>query len=121
VEGEKMGAGYINIEDTILHIKKRPKMYVYEARMDNVYHYLSGFLLSNLRSSEAQDIDHAFKRDFNGFVEQWAYDNKGLDFRRKVILWHRIISACTNSDEDAINLFYQISEEFFEAYHMENG
>jgi len=116
-----MGAGYINIEETISYTKKRPKMYVYEARMDNLYYYLYGCLLSNLRSLEAHDIDRAFKENFNGFVEQWAYDNKGLDFRRKVILWHRIISACTNSDEDAINLFYQISDEFFEAYHKENG
>jgi len=38
-----------------------------------------------------------------------------------VVVWYKIISSCTNGDDEAVNLFYQICDEFFEAYHKKNG
>jgi len=113
--------GYINIEERIYNIRKRPKMYVHEVRLDYIYYLIAGSLGSNIGSRDVQNIDIAFKRDFNQWVEEWIYEKKEIDFRRKVVVWHKIISSCANGDEEAVNLFYQISSEFFEVYHKENG
>lgn len=114
-----MNTGYINIEELISSIKKRPRMYVYEVRVDYIYYLLVGCLISNLRSVNAQRIDYVFKRDFIEWVIQWLYKNKEVDFRvrNKIILWYQMISECAHDDEEAVNLFFQISEEFFAEYH----
>jgi len=113
--------GYINIEEKISNIRKRPKMFVYEIRLDYIYYLIAGSLGSNMGSPDVQDIDIAFKHDFNQWVEEWIYEKKEIDFRRKVVVWYKIISSCTNGDDEAVNLFYQICDEFFEAYHKKNG
>ena len=105
---------YIPIDERISYLKKRPRMYIAEVRIDYIYYFLTGYLTGNLSSPEVQEIDFAFHRDFNNWVEDWVYENKGMDMRRQDVPWYLIISRCTDNEEEAVELFYKLSDEIFQ-------
>jgi len=66
-----------NISELIRAIKGRPKMFIPELRIDQLYFYISGFLLAKRTNKILESIDISFSEEFNTWLtEKIHYKNK---------------------------------------------
>ena len=94
----------MNIKDFINAIQNRPKMYVEELRLDYIYYIIIGFLGSNLMN----------KNYFPNWLLEWVRKNKNEYYEKRSFYWYHILIDVTNSEEEAIMLFFELSDKFFE-------
>ena len=65
-----------NINELIKAIKGRPKMFIPELRIDQLYFYISGFLLAKRTNEILESIDISFSEEFNTWLtEKIHYKN----------------------------------------------
>jgi len=64
-----------------------------------------------------EDIDKNFRRNFNKWVAEWLYTHKKVDFRKDYLTWYHMFEKVAPNEKEALELFYSVSEEFFEEYH----
>ena len=111
----------MNIEEFIRAIQKRPLMYIEALRIEYIYHLLTGFHLSNVSNKNYNDVDRCFHSFFKKWILQWIRKNKNPDYDVESFYWHHFIKDITESEEEAVELFFQLSEQFFEEYHSKEG
>lgn len=103
----------MDIETFIKSVQSRPLMYVEEVKIEYIYYLIVGFLGSNLINQRGYDIDQNFKSNFMQWVYDWVLKNVNRDYERKSFFWYHIIKEITNSEEEAVNLFFELSDTFF--------
>lgn len=103
----------MDIKEFIAAIQNRPKMFVEEVRLDYLYYLIFGHLGSNLMK-EYSDIDKKFSAYFYNYVLEWVRKNVDENYERNSFFWYHIIRDVTNTEEEAVDLFFKLSEKFFE-------
>lgn len=103
----------MDIKEFIAAIQNRPKMYVEEVRLDYLYYLIWGYLGGNLMKGYS-DIEKKFQAYFYNYVLEWARKNVDENYERNSLFWHQIIRDVTNTEEEAVDLFFKLSEKFFE-------
>lgn len=59
-----------NISELIDAINKRPKMFIPDLKIDQLYFYISGFLLAKKTNETLESIDILFCEEFNTWLAQ---------------------------------------------------
>jgi len=106
----------MDVKQKIINIKGRPKMFISELRVDYIYHYLEGYLscFKEFKLSIEDDINLIFFSDFSHWTHEWINKNLApVDFS---FVWYKMIKDATKNEDDATNLFFRISDEFFEEF-----
>lgn len=110
----------MNVEKFILAIKNRPLMYVEQIRIDYIFYLLKGYVGSNLSIEEKKEIDYTFHSKFYQWVLAWTNKNTDKVFETsESYYWHKILSEVSDSEQSAVNLFFELCDTFFEEYHRE--
>lgn len=104
----------MNIKEFISAIQKRPKMYVEEVRLDYIYYLVIGYLGSNLINESGCSIDRKFKAHFSNWVLEWVRKNVDESYERKSFFWYQILNDVTSNENEATDLFFKLSNIFFQ-------
>ena len=104
----------MNIKEFINAVQDRPQMYVEEVKLDYIYYLLMGFLGSNMVNRSGSKIDQTFKIYFSNWVLEWVKKNVNENYERRSFFWYHILTDITNSEREATELFFQLSNEFFQ-------
>ena len=104
----------MSIEEFIKSIRNRPLMYVEKLDINYVNYIVIGFLISNLMKDDSYKIDKIFHRHFIGWLIKWVKENVDSNYKKKSFYWHHIFIEITDNEEDAVKLFFELSEKFFE-------
>ena len=57
-----------NISELIRSINRRPKMFIPDLKIDQLYFYISGFLLAKKTNELLENIDISFSEEFNSWL-----------------------------------------------------
>jgi hypothetical protein len=57
-----------NISELIRAINRRPKMFIPDLKIDQLYFYISGFLLAKKTNELLENIDISFCEEFNSWL-----------------------------------------------------
>lgn len=110
-----------NIEELLVHMKKRPQMFVGKMSLELIATYIDGFLASHRMLGVADDVDIAFFEKFYKWVGEWIKKNvnKELDFPGG---WGyvSIISDVWEQEEERVKMFFILTETFFKELHEKN-
>ena len=109
----------MSIEKFIRNIRNRPLMYVEKLDMHYIYYLIVGFLGSNLKEGDSYKIDRIFHRHFIGWLIKWVKENVDSNYEKKSFYWHHIFIEITDNEEDAVKLFFELSEKFFKEYKLQ--
>ena len=109
---------YYGIKNLIVSLQLRPKMFLKEEKLDYVYYLLTGYITHLFESMECQHFierNENFQRDFLSWVMDWALIkfNKNYAEGNEFLFWYQIIEQNTNSNEEAMKTFYELSRQFF--------
>lgn len=107
--------GKYDIEMLIAGIRRRPRMYVDEVKIEYIYHFLFGYSMGN-REKESES-DKIFRLAFSKWFFGWIIKNLDSNYENQSFVWYHMLIDVTNSAEEAVELFFQLSEKFFEEYH----
>ncbi|MCB5955327.1 hypothetical protein [Enterococcus sp. CWB-B31] len=109
---------YRNVEKLITSVQLRPKMYIAEIRIDYLYHFLLGRISAVMRTDLIEDIDLVFKRNFSRWTEEWMLEKFGKKYDE--LFWYKWFQKAAKTDQEAMELFFEASKEFFDDYHKNN-
>ena len=104
----------MDIKTFISSIQNRPKMYVEEIRLDYIFYLIFGFLGSNMINGSIYNTDQKFKIYFSDWVLNWITNNIDKSYEQKSFFWYHYLCDVTNSEEEAVELFFKLSSIFFE-------
>lgn len=108
----------MQIEDIIKAIQKRPKMFVDEEKIEYIYHFILGACFTNVCG---EDINRKFSCWFWKWLEIWIRENINPHYFSETASWCDEIKMIANEDEEAVRLFYELSQKFFDDYHNKKG
>lgn len=109
------------IEKVIDNIKKRPKMYVTEVKIEYIYHYISGYCLASNHFS-ADDIDKWFCGWFWKWLVKWIEDNIEPEYQPKSVIWYDDIKVIAEKEEkNEVDVFFDLCTLFFDEYKNQTG
>ncbi|MBP1042401.1 hypothetical protein I6N95_15380 [Vagococcus sp. BWB3-3] len=108
---------YKNIEETIANIKLRPKMFIEELKLKNLYFLLGGYIGCALTTGISTEIDEVFKKDFSQWTKEWLGLNVAMDFSNDCLSWYKMYQKASETEEEALELFFKSSQEFFVDFH----
>jgi len=108
----------LNIKELIVAMKIRPQMFVFPVRVDYIYYYLMGFAASQNRNNP-DDVDLAFKNDFYYWAYNWIIKNKDSQYELNAAFWYHMFQDVTKEENEAVELFFKLSEEFFGKFHYD--
>ena len=109
----------MSVEELINRIKGRLGMYIGEPNFDYLYYYISGFLYNNSATNRVSDIEKSFSYEFHKWVQKWIRENKGVHIEEEID-YHSYIKIICKSDEECINLFFELCSIFFKEFHNKN-
>lgn len=89
-------------------------MYVEKIKISYIYYLVIGFLGSNLIKQDNYRIDRLFKQYFTGWVLNWVKENIDSNYEKNSFFWYRMLIEISDSEENAVELFFELSENFFE-------
>lgn len=104
----------MNIKEFINAIGNRPKMYVEEMKLDYIYYLVIGYLGCTLINKTDCIIEQKFKSHFPNWLLVWVKKNVDEKYERQSFFWHHILRDVTNNESEAIELFFKLSNEFFQ-------
>lgn len=110
----------MQIEQLIISIHKRPKMFLREERIDYLYYFLSGYCGANNKLSE-DDMDRKFCFWFSKWLVMWIIDNVDSEYSPKTAYWYDDIRIITKKGQDEMNMFFELCNMFFEDYRKKIG
>ncbi len=101
-----------NISELIRAIKRRPKMFIPELKIDQLYFYISGFLLAKRTNEILESIDIWFSEEFNTWLTE------KIHYKNNYSNWLYMIEDSPYEDKfSAIMNFF--SEWLSEKEHLE--
>ncbi|WP_172253552.1 hypothetical protein [Saccharibacillus deserti] len=107
----------MNIEELISAIRKRPGMFVQDKRLDYIKYFITGFYCHGFVSKTVAVVDTHFSEEFHRWVKGWIKNNLGINFEEEHG-WYEYIAASTKSNEEAFELFFRLTDEFFREFHQ---
>ncbi|MCH5267595.1 MAG: hypothetical protein J1E62_04540 [Lachnospiraceae bacterium] len=107
----------MNIETLIEAMKKRPKMFVEEEKIEYIFYFLFGYCSSNLDD----DLDKYFCMWFGKWLIRWIKEHIDEQYVPKTALWHHDIKMIAGDKQDEAKFFYDLCDEFFEDYRKRRG
>lgn len=105
----------MTIQNLISIIKQRPGMFVEDNRLDYIKYFINGFYFQLSNSNCLTPIDEYFKNNFDDWVKSWIMDNRGINININVS-WYSQIILITSGNDMALNLFFQLVNEFFSEF-----
>lgn len=106
----------MNIEQFLKKAKLRPGMYIGDLKLESMYHFISGFLSSNILSGRADYVDIAFKDQFHDWVKGRLEEEKKIELEKNRN-YNTYISKVYQDPEQGLSIFFQLSDAFFDELH----
>lgn len=106
----------MNVKDLIRNIRKKPKAFVHEVRADYIEYVIEGFLVCNTMYDRADEEERSYHFYFIDWITEWIHKNIDKKYQRKSALWHQVLRDVTNDEQEAVDLFFKLSELYFEQY-----
>lgn len=106
----------MNVKEFINIIKKNPRMFVDEIRMDYLEHVICGFVSCNLLNKRGDNVDWQFHTYFWKWMVMWIKKNIDSKYEEKYCSWNKTLKDVTGNETEAVELFYQLCDMFFEEY-----
>lgn len=105
----------MNVKEFVSAMKIRPLMYMEELKTEYIFYLLKGFVGCNLSS----DADKIFHSHFHRWVLDRANSKSIRKFEEKEsYYWYNILNEITPNEQAAVELFFELSEDFFENYNI---
>lgn len=102
----------MDVKELIELIETRPCMFIGELRLENLYHFINGFLFNNLQSGRANYFDLAFKKQFHQWVRNEIEIEEKIKFNKEQNYVYYINTLCKD-EEKRIKTFFELSKRFF--------
>jgi len=105
---------FMNIYKLILIFKDRPGIYFGKSKIDSlsdIGFFINGFLCSEASLGQMDDFDMFFSQNFSSFVR-----NKISIELTRFEFWFETINKKANNNEAAIDLFFNLFDEFYLLY-----
>lgn len=102
----------MNVKSLIQQMKLRPAMYVGKINLEVTFHFINGFLYNNIITDRVDNIDLAFKNQFDEWVKLTLEKKKNISFNEQRNLLFYITQVC-KSEEERLEMFFELCEEFF--------
>lgn len=99
----------MNIENLITHIKKRPKMFIPSLEINELYFFISGFLVAKKTNNIMEEVDILFDKEFNNWLI------KKLNHKNKNSNWYDII------EENIFENKFSTTIDFFTEWFSEQS
>lgn len=103
----------MDVKTFISSIQTTPRMYIEEIKIEYIYYLVNGFLGSNLINGRTYNSDQKFKTYFSGWVLNWITKNLDKNYERKSFFWYHFLRDVTNSEGEAVELFFELCSIFF--------
>lgn len=104
----------MDIKTFINSIQTTPRMYIEEIKIEYIYYLVVGFIGSNLINGRTYNSDQKFKEYFSGWLLNWVTKNLDKNYERKSFFWYHILCDVTDSESEAVELFFELCSIFFE-------
>lgn len=112
-----------DISNLIKYIKTRPLMYLEKEDLSCVTNYVNGYLLHSVLMREENEINDLYINRFPSWIMEWGKKNvnesKMENYAENKFLVNEVIKAVAGSEEEAMQLYYQLTEFFFEEISRE--
>ena len=106
----------LSVEGIINAIQKRPKMFVEEESIEYIFHFLMGFgMVSN------REIDRNFCCWFHKWLGTWIREHIDETYSSQAAYWTDDIKRLATDEKSEVDLFYELSQLFFEDYRKKRG
>lgn len=109
------------IRELIKSIQIRPLMFVQEERLDYIEHLLMGYCGACHKSNSITEMDKNFNCWFEKWLREWIRVNYNDSYELKTLFWHDAIRDITYDENEAVQLFYKLCEQFFCEYEGKRG
>ena len=109
------------IKELIKSIQVRPLMYLQEEKIDYMYHFLEGHCGLARRYSMTSEMDKHFEIWFVKWLNKWVVENYDNMHEFKTFYWNDTLKEITKNEEEAVQLFYKLCEQFFSDYEEGKG
>lgn len=106
----------MNVKDFIKLIQKKPQAVIHEIRTDYLDYVIAGFLCCNAMNDRRDDVDQHFHYYFTDWLVKWINKNIDNKYKKQHVLWHQTLMDVINDEQEAVYLFFQLCDEFFEEY-----
>ncbi|MBP1042398.1 hypothetical protein I6N95_15365 [Vagococcus sp. BWB3-3] len=116
---ERPPATYWNVEELISRIAQRPQMYIGILSIRNLFYFLQGHYIYGKCSGFSINIDGYFHTEFLGWVQQWFALNLEKEDSMLSHPWYQLLIEYTDTEEAALQLFFEVSKNFFKEYHAQ--
>lgn len=103
------------IEQLIDSMKKRPKMYVKEEKIEYIYYYILGYCSASCQFSD-DDIDKMFCNWFWKWLVKWIKDNVDSEYQPQSVIWYDDIKIIAKEGKKEKDVFFDLCKLFFEDY-----
>ena len=104
----------MSIKEFIKAVQNRPLMYVEEIKIEYIYYLVVGFLGSNLINKAGYSIDDKFHAHFYHWVLDWIKKNVDKNYDKVNFFWCNFFKDITDNEEEAVQMFFKLCDEFFE-------
>ena len=104
----------MNIKEYLSAVQNRPRMYLEEERLDYLYHLILGYVGSNLANEKNYKEDLKFVSYFSRWLLAWVRSHMNQNYEPKTMIWYHAIKDVTSSENEAIELFFKLCDEFFQ-------
>lgn len=111
----------MNVKDFIKMIKKKPQVFVHEVRADYLEYVIEGFMCCNSMYKRTDNEEKCFHSHFVNWLVEWINKNLDNKYRMKSFYWHQILRDVTNDEQEAVDLFFQLCDLYFQQYEKENA
>ena len=109
----------MNIQELIKNIRKRPLMYIAELRLDYIEHFISGVSCGCL--SDDNSIDKMFPNYFQKYIIKWIRENIDANYEVNSLWFYKSIRDVTKDEHQAVEMFFELCDSFFDEYNRTNG
>lgn len=110
----------MHIEQLIHAIQQRPKMFMKDVRLDYIYYIIAGYC--GAQRDDAENIlDKKFCGWFTKWLQIWIQENSKIDTLPNSTWWYETLLMSSENEEEAIKLFFDLCELFFNDFYHKRG
>ena len=102
----------MNIQNLIMHISKKPEMFVGVPKIEALYQFVSGYLFCNIVNQRADYVDYEFKKNFHVWVKNYIEKEKNILLPEQRNWLYYILESYEESEQ--LDTFFKLCSLFFE-------
>ncbi len=109
----------MDIKEFIDIIKKRPESFIGEPKLENLTHYIDGFLINNYFSNNNYENDRRFKKEFSEWCQNEIAKEFSASIEKKDFITNNsrsyvyFINIVESDEREKIKLFFKLFDLFF--------